>query len=79
MPPFLFSHSGLVSLLIKCLLAVAGVAKPSMLDTSLSESLMTSLSLLLDITEPDIQLGVVMLWQKMIDHHGNKSKIQLNT
>lgn len=69
----------LVSLLVKCLLEVASSSKPSMLDTSMSESLMTSLSQLFDIEEPNIQHDIILLWQRLIDHHNNKLKIPLHT
>lgn len=75
-----YSYSAeLTVLLVKCLLAVASSSKPAMLDTTLSETLMTSLSQLLDFTEPDLQSDVLLLWEMMIDHHGNKQKMQLNT
>lgn len=74
-----FREAELVSLLIKCLCVVAESAKPSVLETVLPESLLVSLSQLLDIEREDIQLHVILLWHKMLDHHQNKSKIPLNT
>ena len=50
-----------------------------MLDTSMSESLMISLSQLFDIEEPNIQHDIILLWHRLIDHHNNKLKIPLHT
>ena len=105
-----FSQSELVATLVKSLRAVADSSKPSQLETALSETLLISLSHLMEIEESseelltsstfsssfplsfflslpfslspsisDVQLDVLLLWHTVVDHHGNKPKLPLNT
>jgi hypothetical protein len=53
--------------------------QPSSLETALPESLLISLSQLMELEKEDTQLDVIMLWQKMIDRHRNGDKIPYNT
>ena len=69
----------MISLLVKCLCVVADSSHPTVLESTLPESLLSSLSQLLGIDRSDIQLNVMHLWHKMIDHKDNKRKIPFNT
>lgn len=69
----------MISLLVKCLCVVADSSHPTVLESTLPESLLSSLSQLLGIDRSDIQLNVMHLWHKMIDHNNNKRKVPFNT
>ncbi|XP_003388363.1 PREDICTED: protein EFR3 homolog B-like [Amphimedon queenslandica] len=69
----------LISLLVQCLCVVADSSHPTVLESTLPESLLVSLSQLFGIERADIQLNVMHLWHKMIDHNENKTKVPFDT
>ena len=69
----------LSSTLVKCLRAVADTYHPSVLETAFPDHLFKSLVQLYLIRDSDTQLDVMLLWHRLVDHHGNKEKIPLTT
>ena len=76
---FLYREVKLISLLVQCLCVVADSSHPTVLESTLPESLLVSLSQLFGIERADIQLNVMHLWHKMIDHNDNKTKVPFDT
>lgn len=69
----------LATTLVKCLRAVADTYRPSVLETAFPGQLFASLIQLFLIRDSNTQLDVTLLWHRLVDHHGNKDRIPLDT